>query len=155
MVSILKFIKGNLANLLVLLFLLTSCKKEKQDIPAWDIVSGDYKGILYISKPQEPLNVAQPYYDQAVKVHKVGTDEYRITPSNSIIPTFNFKYDSQTSTKIGIIYDEYYFTIDSQTNNGVTVTSNNLVYDKTNPKIGFSIFNETGDTLWIYTGNKQ
>ncbi|WP_028980909.1 hypothetical protein [Sporocytophaga myxococcoides] len=156
MTSAIKFIKGNLAATLIgLLFLLVSCKKEKQDIPAWDIVTGDYKGLLYISKPKDSLGVAQPYYDQTVQIHKVGTDEYRFTPSNSSIPSFNFKYDSKTSMSSGVIYNEYYYNIYTQTNNGVTVTSNSLVYDKTNPKIGFSIFNGTGDTLWLYTGNKQ
>src|SRR6478735_3701071 len=118
MTSVIKFIKGNLAaTLIVLLFLLVSCKKEKQDIPAWDIVTGDYKGLLYISKPKDSLGVAQPYYDQTVKVHKVGIDVYRLTSSNPIIPTFNFNYDSKTSMSSGVIYNEYYYTIYTQTNN--------------------------------------
>lgn len=151
------FIKGNLqGTLILLLLLLVSCKKDDENPPpAWDIVTGDYKGLLYISKPKDSLGVAQPYYDQTIKVHKVGTDVYRLTSSNPVIPTFNFNYDSKTSMSVGVIYDEYYYTIYTQTNNGVTVKSNNLVYDKTNPMIGFSIFNGTGDTLWKYNGNKQ
>ncbi|MBO9703521.1 MAG: hypothetical protein J7604_25155 [Sporocytophaga sp.] len=153
------FIKESLPGaLILLLFLLVSCKKEYvESAPAWNIVKGEYKGLLYKEKPKDSLGIAQAYYDQDIKVSKVGADEYRLTPSNPDLPTFNFIYDSKTSMTIGVIYDEYYYTINTQTNNGVTVTSKNLhlVYDRKNSGIDFHIYNGTGDIGWLYGGKKQ
>lgn len=134
---------------------LISCSDKEESTPAWDIVIGRYEGLLYISKPLEPNHEAEPFPNQKVQVTKVRSDTYRLSSSNPNIPTFEFRYDHGLTSSAGVIYNEYYFVVNAQTNNGVSVQASHVVFDRDRPEIDFSIFNGNGDTLWLYGGQKK
>ena len=147
----------SIPNLVVifLMSMLISCGDEEPSGSKADIVIGEYEGLLYTSKPLEPLDESDMFPGQTVKVTKVRTETYRLSSTNPNIPTFDFSFDHTTTNSTGVIYNEYYFTIAAQTNNGVSVQANTLVFDKDNPGLGFSVTNGNGDTRWLFNGQKK